>query len=307
MRKFWKKAMVTGCVFTLVAGLTACGGDKKTETKTEGTKTEAGAKTELKDIVPISREEGSGTRGAFVELFGIEEKNSSGKKVDMTDPSIEVTNSTAAIIQSVMGNEAAIGYISLGSLNDQVKAVKIDGVEPTPENISNGTYKIARPFNLVTTGKENDTVKDFINFIMSREGQTIVEENKYIAIPDAKEKEYKSTNPQGKISIDGSSSVTPVMQKLAEAYQKLNANVKVDVQQTDSTSGVKSVLDGVCDLGMASRELKDSEKEKGAKPLVIAQDGIAVIVNKANPIDNMTKESVKEIYTKQATEWEAVK
>lgn len=284
-------------VAMLAAGLAGCGKDAGA----------AGDKAQSGTINPISREEGSGTRGAFVELFGIEEKDDQGNKVDKTDTSIEVTNSTAAVIQSVIGNENSIGYISLGSLNDEVKAVKIDGTEPTAENIQKGDYKIARPFNIVTNDKESGAAKDFIAFIMSKDGQQIVEKNAYIPVKEAKDKEYKSTNPSGKVSIAGSSSVTPLMQKLAEAYKKVNSNVEVQVQQSDSTTGVNALIDGACDIGMASRELKDSEISKGAKPIVIAQDGIAIIVNKANKIDNLTKDQVKEIYLKKITDWKDIK
>ena len=248
-----------------------------------------------KSVVLISREEGSGTRGAFVELFGIEMKNAEGKKVDFTSEEADITNSTEVMLTSVAGNKYAIGYVSLGSLNKTVKALKIEGVSPSVSSIKNGTYKISRPFNIVTkqTGL-SENASDFIRFILSSDGQAIVEANGYISA--TQNPAYIATGKKGKITVAGSSSVTPVMEKLAEAYEKLNPEIKIEVQMSDSTTGVNSALNGVCEIGMASRELKDSEKAKGALQTKIAIDGIAVIINKENPTESASIQSVKDLY-----------
>lgn len=255
------------------------------------------------NITVISREDGSGTRGAFIELFGIEE-TTNGEKMDMTVDTADITNSTSVMMTSVSGNVRAIGYISLGSLNDSVKALNVDGAEATAENIKNGTYKVSRPFNIVTKDNVSEVTGDFIKFIQSQEGQKVVEDNHYIS--EANTGNYAGTKPSGKIVVSGSSSVTPVMEKLKEAYSELNPNAEIEIQQSDSTTGVTNALSGVCDIGMASRELKDSEKEKGASATVIALDGIAVIVNNENPLNNITSEQVKQIYTGETTGWDDI-
>ena len=259
-----------------------------------------------KSVVLISREEGSGTRGAFVELFGIEMKNAEGKKVDFTSEEADITNSTEVMLTSVAGNKYAIGYVSLGSLNKTVKALKIEGVSPSVSSIKNGTYKISRPFNIVTkqTGL-SENASDFIRFILSSDGQTIVEANGYISA--TQNPAYIATGKKGKITVAGSSSVTPVMEKLAEAYEKLNPEIKIEVQMSDSTTGVNSALNGVCEIGMASRELKDSEKAKGALQIKIAIDGIAVIINKENPTESASIQSVKDLYIGTISKWGDVK
>lgn len=257
------------------------------------------------DITVISREEGSGTRGAFIELFGVEEKNAEGKKIDNTLAAADITSSTSVVLTSVAQNEAAIGYISLGSLNDTVKALSIDGAQATAENVKNGTYKVSRPFNIATLDTVTPETQDFINFILSADGQAVVEKHGYIALSDMTP--YASSNLSGKIVVAGSSSVTPVMEKLKEAYIALNPNVTIEIQQSDSTTGMTSAIDKVCDIGMASRALKDSELEKGLKPTVIATDGIAVIVNLKNTVDGMTTQQVKDIYTGVITKWTDVK
>ena len=254
------------------------------------------------DITVVSREDGSGTRGAFVELFGIEEEKD-GEKVDMTTDEASVTNSTSVMMTTVAGDENAIGYISLGSL-DTVKAVKIDGVEATVDNVSNDSYKIARPFNILTSDKESDAAKDFVNYIMSSDGQKIVEDNGYIK-EAADAKAYEAADGvSGKVVVAGSSSVTPVMEKLAEGYEAVNKDVTVEVQQSDSTTGVNMAAEGTADIGMASRDLKDEEKDLGLTATVIARDGIAVIVNKDNDIDELTSDQVKAVYTGETTTWE---
>lgn len=255
------------------------------------------------DITVISREDGSGTRGAFVELFEIEEKQGD-QKVDMTTDEASITNSTSVMMTSVAGDENAIGYISLGSLDDTVKALKIDGVEASAENVSNDTYKVARPFNILTSEDASDAAKDFINYIMSADGQDIVENNGYIkAVEDAQAYEA-AEGISGTVVIAGSSSVTPVMEKLAESYEAVNEDVTVEVQQSDSTTGVNMTAEGTCDIGMASRELKEEETELGLTATVIARDGIAVIVNKDNEVEDLSSDQIKAVYTGEITTWE---
>ena len=255
-------------------------------------------------IAVISREDGSGTRGAFVELFGIEQKDANGEKVDHTVLTSDVTQSTGVMITSVSQNTHAIGYISLGSLNDSVKALKIDGAKATVENIKNGSYKISRPFNIATKENLSEVAKDFVDFILSEDGQKIVEQNGYISASDASA--YNGTRPSGKITIAGSSSVTPVIEKLKEAYLAINTNANIEINQSDSTTGVNSVINDICDIGMASRELKDSEISSGITPTVIALDGIAVIVNNKNTVDDLTVEQVRKIYMGDVTKWSDV-
>lgn len=272
-----------------------------TETAATEAQTEAAGGSMEGAIDVISREDGSGTRGAFIELFGVEQKDASGEKVDYTTDDAEITNSTEVMITSVAGDKQAIGYISLGSLNDSVKALKIDGAAATVDDIKDGTYKIARPFNIVTTGEVSDVAQDFINFIFSEEGQKVVEDNGYIS--QGNQGAYTASGKSGKVTVAGSSSVTPVMEKLAEAYKALNSAVTVEVQQSDSTTGVTSSIEGVCDIGMASRDLKEEETAKGAQGQVIAMDGIAVVVNNENPIEDLTSEQVKDIYVGDTTDW----
>ena len=255
------------------------------------------------EVSVYSREDGSGTRGAFIELFGIEEKDANGDKVDLTIPTAAITNSTSVMMTSVAGDANAIGYISLGSLNNTVKALNIDGAEATAENVKSGTYKVARPFNIVTKDGVSDVAQDFIDYIMSSDGQKVVEENGCISVADGAGS-YKASGKSGKIVIAGSSSVTPVMEKLAEAYKALNPDVAIEVNQSDSTTGVNMATEGTCDIGMVSRELKDSEN--GVKATVIAQDGIAVIVNPDASVDGLTSDQVKGIYTGELITWEDV-
>ena len=251
-------------------------------------------------ITVVSREDGSGTRGAFIELFGVEEKDADGNKVDNTTEEAEITNNTAVMMSTVASNVDAIGYISLGSLNDSVKAAKIDGVEATAENIKSGEYKVSRPFNIATNGEVSDVAQDFIDYILSPEGQAVVEENGYIAVDST---EAESTQPEGKVVVAGSSSVTPVMEKLKEAYAEVNPNAEIEIQQSDSTTGMTSAIDGICDIGMASRDLKDEELEAGLTATTIANDGIAIIVNNDNPTDDLTTDQVKNIYVGEVTTW----
>lgn len=289
MKMNWKKTvgMLAGMA-VLGAALTGCGNSSGGAT---------GA------ISVVSREDGSGTRGAFVELCGVEDADGN----DATVSSAEITNSTAVMMQTVEGNASAIGYMSMGSLgkNDKIKAVQINGVDATPANVSNGSYVVSRPFNIVTKSDGvSDAAQDFINYILSDEGQAIVEQEDFIQI-DASGA-YKSNGTTGKtISVAGSSSVTPVMQVLAEKYEAVSGN-KVEVNQSDSSTGVSSAIDGTCDIGMASRELKDSETSQGVVSTVIAVDGIAVIVNSENTVTNLTLDQVGQIYKGELTEWSQV-
>ena len=251
------------------------------------------------EITVISREDGSGTRGAFTELMGITVDD-----VDNTVASAEISNSTSVVIQSVAGNSNAIGYISLGSLNNEVKAVSVDGTEATVDNINSGEYKVARPFNIATREDISDLAADFVSFIMSADGQAIVEEKGYIKASDAGA--YTSSDMSGTIVVAGSTSVAPVMEVLADEYKKLNSGVTIEIQQTGSSAGMTSTIEGACDIGMASREVKDSEIQQGLVPTVIAMDGIAVIVNNDSEIDNLTSEQIKQIYTGEITDWSEI-
>lgn len=251
------------------------------------------------EISVVSREEGSGTRGAFVELTGIESDD-----VDNTTVDASITNSTSVMMTSVSGNNYAIGYVSLGSMNDTIKAVKVDGVKATSDNINNGTYKISRPFNIVTKGDVSKVAKDFINYILSEEGQKVISDNKYIEVGNTGA--FTSTEAAGKIVVAGSSSVTPVMEKLVEAYKAINANAEIEVQESDSTTGVNSAVDGTCDIGMASRNLKESEAALGLTETTIAMDGIAVIVNKNNTVESLTVDQIKAIFCGEVLTWDEV-
>lgn len=278
-------------------GMAGCSGSAEQEQGGDEAVSPAGT------VSVYSREDGSGTRSAFIELFGIEQKDAGGQKVDMTTPSAAITNSMSVMMTSVAGDENGIGYISLGSLNDTVKALKINGVEASADNVKNGSYEISRPFNIVTKDGLSDVAQDFIGFIMSADGQKVVEDNGYIAVADNAEA-YTAAGLSGKIVIAGSSSVTPVMEKLAEAYEALNPEVSIEVNQSDSTTGVQMATEGTCDIGMASRDLKDSESAVTAT--AIAQDGIAVIVSKACAIDGLTSDQVEGIYTGALVTWEDV-
>ncbi|MEG0923975.1 MAG: substrate-binding domain-containing protein [Anaerovoracaceae bacterium] len=282
-----KKVLALGMTLLLLGSVfTACGGNKDS-------------------ISIVSREDGSGTRGAFIELFGIEQKDADGNKIDNTIESAEITNSTSVMMTTIEGNEQAIGYISLGSLNDTVKAIKIDGAEPTVENIKSGAYKIARPFNIVTGKNVSKLSNDFIAYIMSKEGQTVIEEQGYIS--QGNQGKFTGGKEKGKIVIAGSSSVTPVMEKLKEAYLLINKDATIELQQSDSTTGVTSTIEGVCDIGMASREIKAEEAAQGVTGKVIAMDGIAVIVNNNSTVTELTSQNILDIYTGKLTSWSEIK
>lgn len=288
MKKF---AAIFMCAALAVGALSGCSSNENSSTADNST---AG-----NPISVVTREDGSGTRGAFVELFGIEDADGN----DAITQSAEISNSTSVVMTTVAGNPDAIGYISLGSLDDTVKALEIDGVAATVENINNGTYKVYRPFNIVTKEGLSETAQDFVNFIMSEQGQAIVAED-YISVENSGS--YTPSGKTGTVTVSGSSSVTPVMQMLKEEYEALNPDVTIELQQSDSTTGVNDAIAGTSDIGMASRALKDSELEQGVVGTVIANDGIAVIVNNENTVTGLTSEQVKGIYMGELTNWSEV-
>lgn len=288
-------SVITAAALVLTA-LTACSSNSQSEGQAQGFDSS-------KNITVISREDGSGTRGAFVELTGVESKNADGVKEDHTTVEAVIASKTDVMLTNVASDAYAIGYVSMGSLNDTVKAVSVDGAKATTENVKNGTYTIARPFNIATKGEVNEVTADFIAFMLSKQGQGIAS-GSYIAIDD-NAKEYTASNLTGKIVVAGSSSVAPLMQKMIDAYAVINPNVTVELQTSDSTSGMNDAISGVCDIGMASRDLKDSEKQT-LTSTAIAMDGIAVIVNTENTVENLTKDSIKEIYTGKAVSWQDV-
>ena len=295
-----KKFIAMMATVAMVAGLAVgCGGGSDAEGG------EGGASGEFDpsmDITIVSREDGSGTRGAFIELFGIEEEQEDGEKVDMTTEAAQITNSTSVMLTTVAGDEYAIGYVSLGSLDDSVKAVKIDGAEATADNVKSGDYKVSRPFNIATKADlNNPTATDFIAFIMSEEGQAVVAEEGYIPLDGVEA--YAGDAPAGKVVVGGSSSVSPVMEKLIEAYAKVNPEAEIELQTTDSTTGMENAIAGSYDIGMASREVKEDELAQGVVPTTIAQDGIAVIVNNDNAVSDLTSDQVKSIFTGETTDW----
>ena len=303
-KKFIAVLATVGMVAAMAAG---CGSSDDTQ----NTPADNDAKTEntsgwdvANDITIVSREDGSGTRGAFVELFGIQEEVD-GEKVDMTTVDAQVTNNTSVMLTTVAGDEYAIGYVSLGSLDESVKALKIDGAEATEENVKDGSYKVSRPFNIaVKEGADNKVANDFIDFIMSEDGQKVVADNGFIPVEETKA--YEGTKPSGEAVVGGSSSIAPVMEKLIEAYKAVNPNAKIELQSSDSTTGMTSTLEGNYDIGMASRELKEEEVGQGLKATVIATDGIAVIVNNENPTEELSSEQVKSIYTGEVYTWDEV-
>lgn len=298
-----KKFITMMATVAMVAGLAVgCGGGSDAEGGEGGA---SGEFDSSMDITIVSREDGSGTRGAFIELFGIEEEQEDGEKVDMTTEAAQITNSTSVMLTTVAGDEYAIGYVSLGSLDDSVKAVKIDGAEATADNVKSGDYKVSRPFNIATKADlNNPTATDFIAFIMSEEGQAVVAEEGYIPLDGAEA--YAGDAPAGKVVVGGSSSVSPVMEKLIEAYAKVNPEAEIELQTTDSTTGMENAIAGSYDIGMASREVKDEELAEGLEAQVIATDGIAVVVNNANPTEDLTSDQVKAIYTGEALTWDEV-
>ncbi|OLA53004.1 MAG: phosphate ABC transporter substrate-binding protein [Ruminococcus sp. CAG:108-related_41_35] len=282
-----------------VSAFAGCGGASSSSNGSSDAGSDAAKFDASKTISVVTREEGSGTRDAFTELTGVLVKDGNNK-TDNTTTSAVTINSTEAVITNVKDNDAAIGYISLGSLNDTVKALKIGGVEATADNVKSGDYAVSRPFNIAYKSELSDVAQDFVDYIMSSDGQKIVSDNGYVTVSE--NAEYSGKKPSGKISVAGSSSVSPVMEKLAEAYQKVNTNAKVEIQTSDSSAGMQSAMGGTCDIGMASRDLKDEEKS-ALKVETIAKDGIAVIVNNANTCDDLTLDQVKSIYTGETTVW----
>lgn len=283
------KVLVIGLAAIMAFGLTACGGNESSENDGDS------------PITVISREDGSGTRDAFVELTGVMTDD-----VDNTVDTAEISNSTSVVIQSVAGNENAIGYISMGSLDENVKALNIGGAQATTENVKNGTYELQRPFNIVTKGDLDELPQDFVNFIMSKEGQNIIEEEGYITVKEDASA-YEAAGLEGSITLAGSTSVSPVMEVLADEYKKLNENVTIEIQQTGSGAGIQSTIEGVCDIGMASRALEDEEKAEGLESMEIALDGIAVIVNNNNEFSDITMEQIKAIFTGEIVSWGELK
>lgn len=303
MKKIAAAVMMVSMVAVTAVG---CGSSNGTDTKgADANQSDATSDwDETSDVTIVSREDGSGTRGAFIELFGIEEKQDDGTKVDMTTTDAQITNNTSVMLTTVADNEYAIGYVSLGSLNDSVKALKIDGAEATAENIENGSYKVSRPFNIaVKKDLNNKVAKDFMSFIMSTEGQKVVADEKYIAVADVKD--YAGTKPSGSCVVGGSSSVSPLMEKLIEAYKAVNPNASIELQTSDSTTGMTSTIEGSYDIGMTSRELKEEEAAE-LEPTVIATDGIAVVVNNANPLDELSADQVKDIYVGNVSTWDEI-
>ena len=311
-----KKVLAAVLMGAMVFSMTACGSSDSGSSSSDSAATEDSASSDSSSsdsgsdasapsgtISVLSREEGSGTRGAFVELFGVEEENADGEKVDNTTVDAQVTNSTAVMMTGVAQDPQAIGYISLGSLDDSVKALKVDGAEASAENVKNGTYKVSRPFNIVTGDGLSDVAQDFVDYILSSDGQAVVEEDGYIAVDEAAEA-YAGTSPEGSVVVAGSSSVSPVMEKLKEGYEAVNPNASIEIQTSDSTTGVESTISGICDIGMASRELKDTETSEGVTGTQIAIDGIAIIVNNENSMTDITSDQVKQIYTGEVTNWE---
>lgn len=300
MKSMTKKITATALFGVLaVSAFAGCGSASSSSNGSSDAGSDAAKFDASKTISVVTREEGSGTRDAFTELTGVLVKDGDNK-TDNTTTSAVTINSTEAVITNVKDNEAAIGYISLGSLNDTVKALKIGGVEATADNVKSGDYAVSRPFNIAYKGELSDVAQDFVDYIMSSDGQKIVSDNGYVTVSE--NAAYSGKKPSGKISVAGSSSVSPVMEKLAEAYQKVNTNAKVEIQTSDSSAGMQSAMGGTCDIGTASRDLKDEEKS-ALKVETIAKDGIAVIVNNANTCDDLTLDQVKSIYTGETTVW----
>ena len=280
-----RKLCVIAMLIICVIAFCGCGNDEDT----------VGVQGE---VSLITREDGSGTRDAFAELLGIVDENG----YDLISDTAEVTNSTAVMITSVMGNPYALGYISLGSLCDEVKVLSVDGVKPSAENVKSGDYKVARTFNVVyKDGELSATAEDFMKFVLSAEGQQIVEETGFISAVDGES--YTPSGITGKVTLAGSTSVAPVIEAMADKYKELNPDVTIEIQQTGSSAGISSTLEGVCDIGMSSRELKDTELNE-LKCVEIAMDGIVLIVNHENLINNLSSEEINRLYTVEILKWE---
>lgn len=300
-RNLGKKLVAIVAAMTMcVAMVTGCGADKEKDNDVQQSNGNGQTVNEVDaEICVISREDGSGTRDAFTELLGIMEDD-----VDNTTVNAEITNSTSVMMTTVAGNPDAIGYVSLGSLDDSVKAIKVDGVEASTDNVSSGDYSVARPFNIVTGDELSENAQDFIDFIMSIEGQAIIDEEGYISV--GSDTSYTASGLTGSVTLAGSTSVAPVMEKIAEKYMELNEGVTVEIQQSGSGAGITSTIEGVCDIGMSSRDLKDTEIAEGVSATKIAMDGIAVIVNKENTVETLTSEQIKNIFVGETTNWSEV-
>ncbi len=281
--------------------LAACGNGG--ETSEEGGSEGAGSGSDFDastTINVVSREDGSGTRDAFTEITGVLVEEGDTEQ-DQTYQGATIQNSTNGVMQSVGSDTYAIGYISLGSVDDTVKAINVDGVEPTGENVASGDYAIARPFNIAYSGELSEAAQDFWNFVFSQEGQAIVEEQGYIESPDATGEPFEANeNASGSISVVGSTSVTPVMEALSEAYP---GDAQVDITSNGSSAGMTAAIDGSADIGMASREL-DEEEQGTLESQAVAMDGIAVIVNNENTTEDLALEEIRQIFTGEITTWD---
>ncbi|MDR1066103.1 MAG: substrate-binding domain-containing protein [Clostridiales bacterium] len=287
MRKFTLSFFLLSCI----AVFTGCGRDDSSYFDAS------------KEISVVSREEGSGTRGAFVELLGVRVKGKDGSEKDMTTKEAFVAKQTDVVMTNISGDRYAIGYISMGSMNDTVKSVAIDGATASADSVKSGDYPLSRPFYLATQSKISDLARDFMDFIISYEGQAVVGES-YVPI-DENAAYYSGKKPAGRIVVAGSSSVTPVMESLKEAYIAVNPAAVIEIQQSDSSAGMVSAMEGTCDIGMTSRELKEGEIAK-LTPTQIAVDAITVIVNRGNPVEELTSEQVKDMFTGEIMTWNSV-
>ncbi|MCL2033948.1 MAG: substrate-binding domain-containing protein [Oscillospiraceae bacterium] len=311
MKRFFATILILTLVLTAFAG---CGGQAgvsqpeapaaQSEPAEQAPQPEASNFNESREITVVSREEGSGTRGAFIELLGIQVRGDDGSSVDTTTKEAVIADGTDIVLTNVANDVYAIGYISTGSLNDTIKALDIDGAAPTVENIKSGAYPVSRPFNIAYKGQPDGLAADFIDFIFSKDGQDVVDGRGYITVVD--NPAYSGDRPSGKLVISGSSSVFPLMERLVEAYQKINEGADIEVHLTDSSAGMQAAIDGTCDIGMASRDLRDAEMAE-LNHQAIAIDGIAVIVNQDNPSEALTSEQVKDIFTGEITAWSGAK
>ena len=253
------------------------------------------------DIHVITREDGSGTRGAFSEIANIVDENGD----DAITQSATVQNGTSAVMQGVAGDVYAIGYISLGSLDNSVKAVNVNGIEATPENIMSGDYEVARNFNVAYGGELSEVAQDFWDFMFSAQAQELVAEEGYVSV-DTEATEYEAKALAGDITIVGSTSVQPIMERMAQAYREYNPDVVIDITAPGSGAGVTAAIDGTADIGMASRELSDEEQAQLSETAAIAVDGIAVILHLDNITEDLSLEDISGIYSGDITTWDAV-
>lgn len=293
-------------ILSLSLILAACGGDD-TDTDTDtgsedsGTEEVAGDFDASSDIHVITREDGSGTRTAFTEIAGVVDENDD----DIITPTATVQNGTNAVMQGVAGDVYSIGYISLGSLNDSVKAVSVNGVAAEADLVASGEYEVARNFNVTYGGELSEVAQDFWDFMFSAQGQELAVDEGYVAA-DASAPEYEAKGLSGDITIVGSTSVEPVIEAMSEAYRELNPDVSIDITAPGSGAGVTAAIDGTADIGMASRELSDEEQDQVTETAAIAVDGIAVIVHNDNPLEDLSLEDIAGIYLGDLTSWNGV-